>query len=78
MERKVGEIFDFEGKKLKVEIANEIDWCEGCFFYDKKCNDSEMENILGSCLNRGRKDSENVIFKDITDMEYGTEDRRSF
>ena len=63
MERKIGEIFEFEGKKLKVEESKGI-CCYECYFYDKICK----ENETGVCSYDCRTDSKNVIFKDITDI----------
>lgn len=63
MERCIGEVFEFEGKKLKVEESKGI-CCDGCYFYDKICK----ENETGVCSYDCRTDSKNVIFKDITDI----------
>lgn len=61
MERKIGEVFEFEGKKLKVEEVNSGS-CEDCFFNDRKC----LEWIAGECCGCYRTDETDVIFKDIT------------
>lgn len=64
MERKIGEVFEFEGKKLKVEEVNSGS-CEGCFFNDRKC----LEMVAGECCGCYRTDDTWVIYKDITDEE---------
>lgn len=65
MERKVGEIFDVDGVKLKV--AKEINMCDGCFFrYNFKCRKSTQK--IGECQSASRSDG-GVIFVKVEDME---------
>lgn len=64
MERKVGEIFTYNGKTYKILKAT--DGCKGCTF----CTQSgtcinEIENCFASC----RKDKTSIIFKEINNME---------
>lgn len=63
MERAMGEIFEFEGKKFKVV---EGETCTGCAFKPK----NECMSIR-NCLTRGkcnqREDDKNVIFVKIVD-----------
>lgn len=73
MERKIGEVFELEGRKLKVE-KTEYGECDGCYFFEREC----LQEIHGECCDGVREDNTDVIFKDITDIEYGTEDRRNF
>lgn len=61
MERKIGEVFEYNGERYVVEYGHET--CEGCAFfttdYDRcKCN----LNIAGHCINYERKDKKGVIF----------------
>ena len=57
MERKIGEIFEYEGRKLMV--VEEKSGCgKNCFFYNKPC--SLLLNIIGICC--GRTDKKYVIF----------------
>lgn len=64
MERCIGEVFEIEGKKLKVEEVNSGS-CEDCFFNDRKC----LEMVAGECCGCYRSDDKYVIFKDITDKK---------
>ena len=44
MERKIGEIFEFAGRKLRVEKAKHGS-CDGCYFLERKC----LEKVHGEC-----------------------------
>ena len=57
MERKVGEIFEYNDKKLKV-VETENFSCHGCYFLDLryKCHQQ-------LCMRFIRKDKKNVVFK---------------
>ena len=58
MERKVGEVFDYNGVTL---IIIENNSCEGCFFNDGNICTRETELIF--CSAGYRNDNKNVIFK---------------
>lgn len=60
MERKVGEVFKYNGVTLTT-IEN--DSCEGCFFNDGNICTREAKLIL--CSPMFRKDNKNVIFKEM-------------
>ena len=64
MERKVDEIFYFNGVKLKVvDIKNKF-YCDECYFYHFGfC--VKNKGMIGSCIYNYRKDKTNVIFKRI-------------
>lgn len=65
MERKIGEVFTYNGKTYQVVKGIR---CDGCAFNrDTKC--STIREPLGSCDSIKRKDSINVVFKEISDME---------
>ncbi len=67
MERKIGEIFGFEGKKIKcVEDDGKI-VCFDCIFFIKKTNTEEdnCENKNMLCISFERKDDKNVKFIEI-------------
>ena len=58
MERKIGEIFEYNGEWYQcVEHKS----CEGCAFY-RRCS---YKDEFGNCSSRGRKDKESVIFKKL-------------
>ena len=78
MERKIGEIFEFAGRKLRVEKAKHGS-CDGCYFLERKCLEKVdgcyflerkcLEKVHGECCDDYREDNTDVIFKDITDEE---------
>lgn len=63
-ERKVGEIFEYQGKKIRVE---ESSGCDGCFFKGR-CSSLRKEAI-GHCEFDCRTDDKAVIFVDITEEQ---------
>ena len=59
MERKVNEIFEFEGTTLQVVEAEDMT-CDKCYFnYRKKCDNH--------CLQSERTDKKNVMFIKISE-----------
>ena len=60
MERAIGEVFEFEGKKLKV--VKKYVRCKECFFYEIPCPCRAFEDIRGECIAEGREDGNNVYF----------------
>ena len=63
MERKIGETFEFEGKKLKV-VEDERNVCFDCYFFDGVyCQKTGRE--CGSCEQRERADYKPVIFVEM-------------
>lgn len=69
MERKVGEVFDFNGVKLQVKDTGQNACCDGCYFY--KIKYSCVRNIFGIyasyCYGPFRSDGKNVIFLEVKD-----------
>ena len=64
MERKIGEIFTYNGKTYQILKA--IDGCKDCTFYSQACADiTENEHYSSS----NRVDGISVIFKEINNME---------
>ena len=62
-ERKVGEIFEFEGVKLQVvEIGICDSNCRGCYFY-YNCSGS----VTNLCIHSKRSDHKDIIYKKIKD-----------
>ena len=66
MERKIGEPFEYEGKKLKVE-ENKNFSCHGCFF-NKKCTVA-VKKTAGICNGYKRTDKKPVIFVEVKDEQ---------
>lgn len=61
MERKIGEVFTYNGKTyqvVEVEIAEE---CKGCAFEFSSC----CISFLGDCSPKYRTDGTSVIYKEI-------------
>ena len=65
MERKIGDTFEYEGKKLKV-MANRVDTCEACFF-DGHCT-RDNKALAGKCGSNDRDDGKNVIFVEVQEQ----------
>lgn len=66
MERKIGEVFDFNGVSLQVVETKGKPSCQGCYFDDSEfgCVTREFINKIKSCY-EGRSDKNSVIFKKI-------------
>ena len=65
MERKIGEVFTYEGKTYQVVKGLS---CKDCAFSNTLCN-SFQTLVAGTCTLGSRKDNLNVVFKEIKDME---------
>ena len=66
MERKIGEIFECDGKKLQV-IEDHFHKCDGCYFFNKTdCVD--RLDIRGFCGDTKRNDKHRVAFIEVKDM----------
>ena len=65
MERKVGEVFTYNGKTYRVEEVEIDEECKGCAFEFSSCCTSS----LGDCSPTHRTDGASVIFKEINNME---------
>ena len=57
MERKIGEVFEYEGKRLVAKETN-IGSCTDCFFSKRDCGDIKCQYL-------SRKDNKNVLFKEL-------------
>lgn len=61
MERKIGEIFDYNGVRL---IVKEGRTCNGCYF--SNCHRIFRNRaITGECTYVSRKDEKSIIFKEV-------------
>ena len=67
MERKIGEIFECDGKKLQV-IEDPFNTCYGCYFVNETECDDRLD-IRGFCSYIRRKDKLRVAFKEVKDMD---------
>ena len=73
MERKIGEIFEYEGKKLQVKESHRYS-CDGCFF-NGHCEHSSNP-IIGLCEKDQREDEKDVIFVEVQEQEEAEEQHR--
>lgn len=64
MERKIGEIFTYNGKMYQV-VKSDI--CENCAFRENDC--SILRSRIGLCVSSTRFDKTNVVFKEINNMK---------
>ena len=64
MERKIGEIFTYNGKTYQVVKS---DMCMDCAFKENEC--SILRSRIGLCTTGARSDKTDVVFKEIKDME---------
>lgn len=65
MERKIGETFEFEGKKLQVKESEEGS-CNFCFF-NEECKNRNL-HVSGACDGAWRDDGKNVIFVEVQEQ----------
>lgn len=66
MERKIGEVFECDGKRLQV-AKDLYEMCKNCYFEGNECSTRKDER--GECLPEKRKDRQNVFFKELGDSE---------
>ena len=66
MKRKIGEIFECDGKRLQV-IEDACDTCNGCYF-DKEKNCRDLLDIRGKCGSFEREDKHYVSFIEFKDI----------
>lgn len=65
MERKVGEIFEYEGKKIEVKVASSGK-CDGCFS-NGKCT-FKSRKLSGECVGDWRNDRKSVVFMEVQEQ----------
>ena len=65
MERKIGEVFTYNGKTYQVVEVEIDEECKGCAFEFSSC----CSSLLGDCSPIYRTDDASVIFKAINNME---------
>lgn len=63
-EREIGEVFGYEGKKLKV-VETKISTCHNCYFADRDCDCENTRKVLGVCISKRRTDHKPVIFVEV-------------
>ena len=73
MERKIGETFEFEGKKIEVKAASNGE-CDGCIL-DGICTRSNQA-IAGKCEDDEREDRTSVKFVEVKDEQPHEQDEQ--
>lgn len=69
MERKIGELFEYEGKKIKCVEDLDLQMCKICLIKDfnlKSCYC--ISDVIGVCSPILRGDSKNVIFVEVKEV----------
>lgn len=61
MERKIGEVFELDGVKLRVEEGSSL--CYGCCLFDIEC--INLRSIRGNCCGVDRTDKTDVVFTEV-------------
>lgn len=69
MERKIGEVFEWDGVKLRVEQESQA--CKGCYFHQLKQWCDGNRSVRGECQSASRSDG-GVIFRKVEDVESRT------
>ena len=67
MERRVGEVFIYNGTLLQVKDTGHDASCNGCYFNGSICTNNEIKSIdqTGGCFRACRADDRNVIFVEV-------------
>ena len=63
-EREIGEVFEYEGKKLKV-VKTKGSICNNCYFENRECSCENISKVSGACLRETRSDNNPVIFMEV-------------
>ena len=77
MERKIGEIFEYNNEWYQC-LEEKTCTCFGCDFRDYNCDDISLKEVKGSCQSEHRKDNKHVIFKKLEKVgePYMLEDKK--
>lgn len=68
MERKINEIFNYNGKKLKV-VESKVDYCDNYFLFNFNDCCIEPNIICGECSRFNRSDNKSVIFVEVKEEQ---------
>ena len=67
MERKIGEIFEYEGKYYRV-VESKLNLCCPYCAFRKSC-ENKITKVTGNCIGSYRSDRKNVFFEEFKDTE---------
>ena len=66
-ELKIGETFEYKGRRLKAIETEDIDDCAGCVFFKEDCK--QIHSIVGECEGKKRNDGKGVVFVDADEFD---------
>lgn len=66
-ELKIGETFEYKGKRLKAIETEDVDDCAGCVFFKEDCK--QIHSIVGECEGKKRNDGKGVVFVDADEFD---------
>ena len=73
MERKIGETFEYKGRKLKTIEKEGIDDCDGCVLFKEDCK--MVHDFAGECEGKKRSDNKGVVFVNADEFDEQTEEQ---
>ena len=73
MERKIGETFEYKGRKLKTIEKEGIDDCDGCVLFKEDCK--MVHDFVGECEGKKRSDNKGVVFVIADEFEEQPEEQ---
>lgn len=66
-EMKIGETFEYKGKRLKAIETEDVDDCAGCVFFKEDCK--KIHDLVGECEGKKRNDGKGVVFVDADEFD---------
>ena len=66
-ELKIGETFEYKGRKLKAIEKEGIDDCDGCVLFKEDCK--RVHDLVGECEGKKRNDGKGVVFVDVDEFD---------
>lgn len=73
MERKIGETFEYKGRKLKTIEKEGIDDCDGCVLFKEDCK--MVHDFVGECEGKERSDNKGVVFVNADEFDEQPEEQ---
>ena len=73
MERKIGETFEYKGRKLKTIEKEGIDDCDGCVLFKEDCK--MVHDFVGECEGKKRSDNKGVVFVNADEFDEQPEEQ---
>lgn len=73
MERKIGEVFECQGRRMKVIEKKGIDDCDACCLFTDDCKNNR--SFVGECEGKKRSDNKGVVFVIVDEFEEQPEEQ---